>query len=240
MIQYNAVRGRTKYSGIVSPKLSTEQKYLTLHLDGIANTLSGHDSEATTWEDLTEINSDAALAAGSAVWGDNYLRLDGSSYWNVTAAVARGTLEVVVSIDSDFSPVSTSAWYAASCICGTELASTQQDYGIIINSSKKFAVGYARDSIWASSVNACDGYPHTLSYSYLHGPIQFAIDGVIVLEGSATCSGTQLSYLGIGWNRAASATKVKGNIYGIKFTKSVFNEDDIARNHQINKRRFGF
>jgi len=212
-----------------------------LKLDGLDNTGSGHDSEATTWKDLSGTVPDATLSAGSISWGSNYLRLNGSSYWNVNAPnYSRGTVEVVVSIDTDFVPVVTSLWYDCSAIFGREVSGTQQDFGVLINSSGKFAVGYSTSTIWSSTVNALDGLPHTLSFTYYRGPVRFAIDGIGVANFTTVCSGTEMTGYGIGWQGESSATKIKGNIYSVKWFNELLTSAQIANNHAANKEYYVF
>lgn len=212
-----------------------------LKLDGIDNTGSGHNASATTWKDLSGTVADAVKVAGNTTWGDKYLRLDGNSYWNVNAPnYSRGTIEIVISIDTDFAPVNTTYWYSASCIFGCELGGSQRDFGILVNSSGKFAVGYLDSTIWSSAINAKDGLPHTITFTYFRGPIKLAIDGVTVCNFGNVASGTECTVYGIGWNKNSSATKVKGNIYSAKWFNEFLTDAQIADNHAANKAYYGF
>jgi len=212
-----------------------------LDLDGIDNTGSGHNASATTWKDLSATVADAVKAAGNTVWGDKYLRLDGASYWNVNAPnLSRGTMEVVVSIDADFVSVNTTEWYNASCLFGIELGGSQQDFGILIDRNGMFAIGYANSTIYSSTINAKDGLPHTISYTYYRGPVQFAIDGVVIATLTTGCGGSEVSSIGIGWNKNGSGSKVKGNIYSVKWFKELLTSVQVLSNHNANKTYYGF
>jgi len=212
-----------------------------LKLDGINNTGTGHNSAITTWKDLTNTVLDAIKVAGNILWGDKYLLFDGNSYWNVNAPnLSRGTVEVVVSIDTDFIPVNTGAWYAASCILGCELGGTQQDLGILVNGSGNFAVGYNNSTIWSSNINAKDGLPHTITYTYFRGPISVSIDGVVVATLNVGVGGSECTVWGLGWNKSGSGTKIKGRIYSVKWFKEFLTAEQVAANHAANKAYYGF
>ena len=211
-----------------------------MFLDGINNTGSGHDNAATTWKDRKGTVADAVKVAGNTLWGDKYLDLDGSTYWNVNAPNAsKGTVEVVVAVDAAFVPVSTSYWYAASSIFGCELSGSQRDFNILITSDKYFGVGYATSTIYKSNVLATDGLPHTLSYSYFNGAVSFSIDGVEKATFDTAIVGTQVSIWGIGWQKENAATKIKGKIYSVKWYKELLSAEQKLVSHLNNKSYYG-
>lgn len=213
----------------------------SLHLDGINNSGSGHSGSATFWADLSGNEFGTIKDAGNTIWGDKYLRLDGSTRWRVPSpSFSKGTVELVVSIDEDFVPVNNTAWYNCSCIFGTELSGAQRDWAVLVDKDKKFAVGYANSTIYSSSVIATDGLPHTITYTYDNGPVFLSIDGQYVFGFKTPCAGTEPTLWGIGWNRSNAATTVKGNIYMIKWYNEFPAFSQIQSSHIANKTKYGF
>lgn len=214
---------------------------LVLQLDGINNTGIGHSASATTWKDLTGTVADASKNAGTTTWGDKYLNFDGSSYWHIAAPHgSRGTLEVVIAIDTSFIPSGNWAWYRSSAIAGQELGGTQRDFAILVDPNGKFAIGYDNSTVYSSSINARDGLPHTISYSYLNGPIIFAIDGTVISTRNLPIGGTEISTIGIGWQNEYGGTAIKGKMYGLRFYNRVLSPKEIQNNFNYDKSYYGF
>ena len=198
-------------------------------------------SVTTTWKDLFGKVADATKVTGTVNWQSNCLVLDGSTYWSVPAPnLSRGTLEIVFSIDPAFIPVNTNYWYQASCVIGQELSGTQQDFGVLVDKNGKIAIGYGNSTIYSTTINAKDGLPHTVSYSYFRGPMSLFVDGILISEFATVVGGSEVSTLGIGWNKASSATIVKGKVFSIKWYSEALNASQIATNHSSNKAYYGF
>lgn len=213
---------------------------LIMMLDPKNNAGDGiYDSSSAFWKDSLAARNAAYKAAGNVSWGADYLRLDGSTYWNCQApnltTGSTGTVEIVVSIDADFVPVNNTLWYVCSCIWGCELSGTQQDYGIIINGSGYYSVGYSTSTIYASTVSALTGLKHTITVVYNAGLKYFYIDGVLISNVNHSGSGTHVSMYGLGWNNSAAATKIKGNIYGVRFYNRSLSADEIAHNYKYDQ-----
>ena len=66
------------YKNNLSKNLGYVTDGLVLHYDGIKNSGTEHNSDATTWKDLSGNGNDGKLVGGS--WQDNHLTLDGTNY----------------------------------------------------------------------------------------------------------------------------------------------------------------
>ena len=73
---------------------------LMLHYDGINNTISGHNSSATKWKDLSGHGFDGTI--NGCTWGDNYLSFDGIDDWVSIAQMnySNPTIEIVFEYNS--------------------------------------------------------------------------------------------------------------------------------------------
>ena len=199
-----------------------------LHLNGTNNTLSGHNSTSKIWYDVSGVSGKNAViqttnefrkVIGNTIWEEDSLRLDGNTYYNLSTPRNDfyGTVEVEVEIDSDFTPQNSNNWYECSTIFGCELSGTQKDWAIIIDKSGYFAFGYSTNTIYSSSVKANDGNRHTVSYTILTSQLIFKVDGEVIGTVNYTNSGTAISTYGLGWNNSSGNSKIKGNIYDLKF-----------------------
>ena len=200
---------------------------MLLYFDGVNNTLSGHDSTSKIWYDISGVSGKNAIfsqmyatkTSGTINWNEDSLRLDGNTYYTVPTPQSDffGTVEVVVEIDEDFSPIQTYNWYECSTIFGCELWNTQKDWAIIIDRNGYFAFGYSTSTVFSSSVKANDGVKHTISYTYGKSQLIFKVDGEEIGSVNYTPNGNSITQFGIGWNNASANTRIKGNIYDIKF-----------------------
>lgn len=118
-------------------------------------------------------------------------------------------------VDPSFVPINTGNWYGASCILGQELGGEQRDFGIVIDSSGYFALGWATATITSSTVSALDGNVHELLIVAESGKIRLFIDGVEEVAVDKGMSGTHMSDLGIFWNKSSESTRVNGEIYAV-------------------------
>ena len=211
-----------------------ETDKLLLHLNGEDNTKIGHNSETSTWYDISKVsNQNATKTAGNTNWTENALLLDGNTYYTVNSPVSNsfGTVEVSLSVDSDFTPINSNNWYQCSTIFGCELAYTQRDWAIIIDKNGKFAIGYDDHTICSSNVNALDGQRHTVSYSYMPSQLVFSVDGRIIQTINFSPSGSVCTQFGIGWNKSSANTKIKGKIYDVRFYEDALTEEEIFMNY---------
>ncbi len=121
-------------------------------------------------------------------------------------------------VDPTFQPVNTGNWYSASTIMAHELGGEQMDFGIIIDRNGYFAIGYANSSIYSTTVYALDDADHELFIvPFGMDQIQLWIDGV--LAGTVTCGmkGSQMSAMGVFWNKDNQNTRVNGKIYDVGY-----------------------
>ena len=215
---------------------------LVLELDGEKNILEDTHSENTnTWYDISGVsNKNAIIQTGNTKWDNDALVLDGSTYYNVESPLEEGygTVEITVSIDEDFNPVNSSAWYSCSTIFGKELNGVHKDWGVIIDKNGYFAAGYAHSSICSSGIYALDGKIHTIGYSYLADKIVISVDGYVMATIEYTPSGDNIQDFGIGWNGVNTNTAVKGKIYSVRLYNKELTKGDFAQNRAIDKARF--
>lgn len=186
-----------------------------------------------TWNDMLRRSYTANLNSGTAQLAeDESLYLDGNSTWTINnwQEGSFGTYEIEVAIDKDFVPVNTDNWYQASCILGCELPYKQKDFGIIIDKSGKFAIGYDTSSIYRSYINALDGRYHKIALVYSSNKIDFYIDGKKMNSIVYYPTGNEISKIGIGWNTDLASTAIKGKIKKVKIYKNQLNENKIKAN----------
>lgn len=120
-------------------------------------------------------------------------------------------------VDPLFSPLQTDNWYSASCILGQELGGEQKDYGIVIDKNGYIALGWGNSTITSSSVSALDGNEHECLVVAEDGKIHLFIDGVEEIVVRKGMNGSEMSWMGVFYNRAADNTRVNGEIYAVGY-----------------------
>lgn len=149
----------------------------------------------------------------------NYVDSTPSSgaYFSMPVPNSYSYFYIKCSIESNFTPINNNDWYNCSCILGCELGGEQKDFAIIIDKNGKFALGWATATITSSTIDACDGKIHDLAMfaNSINGTISLYIDGVEEVKVNKVMGGSQMTQMGIFWNKANSITKVNGTIYKV-------------------------
>ena len=219
---------------------------LVVWYDGIQNTGTTRSSSTTTWKDLSGTGKNGTLYSGTSVnsnptWGTNYLALDGDDWVSIAALnYENPTIEVVFSAD-------TAKTTEMDLVVNYEAGG----YGIQITNSQLIAVVnvggtyyklyedvdintkyYAALTYLTMSANV--SYKQTLyfngqnsGYNTLSGPIKSPDNNTIMTVGvNPVGSSPQASYF-------------DGNIYAVRIYDRALTDEEIARNYQVDKARFG-
>ena len=176
---------------------------------------SGISSSGWTATDgTTNITVNAGTFSASAgeyveVTGSNTLRMS----FNIPGSYY--AFGIKCRVDPSFNPVNTGNWYSASTIIGQELSGEQKDYGIVIDRNGYFALGWANSTITSTDVNAKDGNDHELFVYATGSDIVLVIDGVEKVRVGKTMSSSEMSAIGVFWNKGDGGTRVNGRVYSV-------------------------
>jgi len=118
-------------------------------------------------------------------------------------------------VDPDFTPINTNQWYSASAILAQEMPDVQRDYGIIIDKNGYFALGWSGSDITSSSVSALDGNVHELFMLATSTQIKLIIDGNEEVSVDKIMGGSNMSTMGVFWNKNGQNSRVNGEIYSV-------------------------
>jgi hypothetical protein len=147
----------------------------------------------TTIKDLVN-NNDASIIGTAYSKTDTGIALDGAFIKTGTFDEISGTWEIFCKVNSDFVYLPETypqhrGWHHCSCILGCEISGTQQDFGLIIDTQGRFALGYSQDVsayVGEPAIPACDGEYHHIVVTYNNKPDegtiaiwQIYIDGVL-------------------------------------------------------------
>lgn len=136
-----------------------------------------------------------------------YMPIDGSYY----------LFGIRCKVDPNFTPRNSNAWYECSCILGQELGGTQRDFAIVIDKNGYFALGTDTVTVNSTTVSALDGQEHELMVLAEGDNIQLYIDGILQKKVNITMAGGTMIQMGVFWNKAATNTRVDGEIYAVGY-----------------------
>ena len=171
----------------------------------------------TATDGTSSLTVDGGTYSASA---GNYVEVNASNQLRMSMPISGSfyAFAIKCEIDPTFSPVNTNNWYAASCILGQELGGEQCDFAVIIDKNGYFALGYANSSILSTSVSALDGNVHELVViPFGMHQIKLFIDGNEEASISYGIRGTQMSNIGVFWNKDNGNSRVNGKIYDVGY-----------------------
>ena len=219
-----------------APTISYEDNYVTsglkLLLDGRNNTGSGHNSSATTWNDLSGNSNNGTLI--NTTWNDNYLSFNGSNTGVMTKHISSSyyTLEAIVKIN--------------------EIQSGEKDIlveyqaggmGIDVTDGYPRIQGYINGSYvnYKSSTLLETNKIYSITGSYDGSSLKLYVNGV--LDGSNSVSGTigtptSGTVFALGCNPSASQAcegtqYLNGNIYSARVYNRALTYDEIRHNYAV-------
>lgn len=163
--------------------------------------------------------------------GDIGMIFNGAAMTTSDIGKSYGTWELLCKVNSDFTPVNSSAWYNCSCIMGNEIGDTQQDFCILVNASGNFGIGYANSSIQNTSVKANDGEFHHIVLTYENGQFYLYVDNVQIGSVSYRMGGQIPLKMGIFWNGAVGGSVIKGEIAMFRYYNRVLSAEERTANY---------
>ena len=213
-------------SSVTNPYVSDN---MTLWLDGIYNKSTGHDSSATSWENL--ITGDLFANTGITVGSDGMV-FDGTAGHGFLGDKPSSptTIEVVIDVTT---PSTTQ------CIIN--------GFGNTYNGNvtvKSNALLQRRGSTNGGSHALGTGL-HT--HTFVIGTAQY-VDGNVITDGSTTISlssegkmtiGNAVGADGISLNTTSGAYPLTGTIKCIRFYSDVLTAEEVASNFAVDATRFG-
>lgn len=218
-----------------------------LTLDGIQNTRTGHDSSATTWEDLSGNQNDFAAISGSTPsWGTNYAAFDATNRAFSRVADLQGsgsnfTLEFVLVNDGDgsFHPSGTAyqGVVISNCPDWGDVAGRMRFYSYRDATSDGISCRYGTTSlgytsVWGSVKHIAYVFNGSTCVRYVNGEAA----GTVNVSYPAGTKGTT-------WTIGASASTTQpgyynGKIFRIGISAAAMTASEIAERFAFFKTRF--
>lgn len=208
---------------------------LLLHYDGIKNAGTRHDSNATTWKDLSGNGNDGIL--NGATWEENSLNFDGiNDFVNVNESdkisPQNQTIEVVLKCNGASKETSADKrqiffvkWIGYTMELNTDNT---------ISYGRSNATGYLRSTNKLShgtitNITATNG--NNISTLYVNN----------IQENQAQTVPAEYSGMkNISIGNYSNGRHFYGNIYTIRMYDRVLTEEERVQNYEIDKKRFGF
>lgn len=214
--------------GSPTPTLPYVQNGLIGWWDGIWNAGIGqHDSNATTWVDLSGNNRDATLANATYSWGaDHWDIASGYAQWNGLNLGTDQTIEFLVQ------PSSSSSQY------GRYIAEAQSVPSPCYLGGILYIYGYGID-------RQLNYYGDLSSAKHLHCVTHQGIAGAYYLDntnyatfaGSNPSSGATYAYFA---NRPSLGRQVVGKYFCVRWYNRVLTADELLSNYLTDRQRFNF
>lgn len=231
---------------------------LLVYYDGINNTGSGHDNNATVWRDLSGNNNHGILhnfknkdgIIGRSGWGTNYLNFDGSQSVGIKPITTSNvTIEVVMELNNRY-PLDTG------------------DDQIIVSNFETGGAGISFGANLYSDVGAGDYFKFTamtngtyrtvtnsvvpaihkkysISGSYASSTYKFFMNGVKTTKTSGSgniATPVNNTMWAVGGNPSAGVTNasfIKGKVYAVRIYNRQLSDAEIQQNYNVDKSRFG-
>lgn len=214
---------------------------LVLHYDGINNMGEGDDKHSTTttiWKDLSGYGNDAQLKNfddNTNKWGDNCLQLDGINDYaevadNTTISPTEQTIEIVFNRTGNTEHLGRGIIFVKWNGYTVELNP--------INSSNQFTVAYGRNNGYLNSNKMLSlNQPYALTLTHEQNLSKMYIDTIYEAQQEVVPMNYSATNLLIG--KYSNTTLTKGNIYAIRMYNRALMQDEITKNFNIDKLRFG-
>jgi len=178
-------------------------------------TEQGLTGSAWTSDDGTK---SVTLAAGTWAVENGKFIANGSTRLTVACPSSSIMFGLRFSVDSSFTPASSSQWYNQSCLMGGELAGAQRDCGITIvkyNNQLYPCIGYGESSYARSPVPIQPDTEYDIFLLWHSSIYSLYLDGTRVTNVTYGATGTNMTKLGVFWNAGGTGSTVKGTISAI-------------------------
>ncbi len=206
---------------------------LLLHYDGIKNTGTGHDSTATTWKDLSGNGNDGIL--NGATWEENSLNFDGiNDFVNVnksdTISPQNQTIEVVLKCNGPSKETSADKrqiffvkWIG---------------YTMELNTDNTISYGRSDKTTYLRSVNKLNHGTIANITATNGNNISTLYFNNIQENQTQTVPAMYSGMNNISIGNYSNGRHFNGNIYAIRMYNRVLTEAELAKNYEIDKKRF--
>lgn len=213
---------------------------LILHLDAINNTLDGHNSNSTTWYDLSGNNKNATLY--NCTINDNCIEFNGTSSYGTLPLGSLGnwgqatTIEVFAKVDNQCIIIADKPSDSFRAIATRETANklaqcTIRDNDPVQNMFNS-PINVIGNNILYSFVWDGSNYSNTKAYT----------NSLISNKLSETggYSNSQAEYVTIGrrFYHAGGTWSMKGKIYSIRVYNRELTQEEINNNYNVDIKRF--
>ena len=219
-----------------------------LTLDGIKNTRNGHDSSATTWEDLSGNENDFAKqsAASNVGWGSAYAEFDATNKIlgidkNLLNGLSQLTIEVVVDVTGNGSYHSGNVNYG---VLFTNRVSSENNNGFRCNSYREDALptGGGVSSTYAGTTLGFSSSPAGrityIAWVFSGSDVNRYVNGELAATViKAFPTGTTYNT----WRIGGSPDNVwffRGNVYRIGMSSTAMTAEEISERYALYKNRF--
>lgn len=223
---------------LVSEKIGYVSDGLILHYDGLQNTKEGHDFQAKVWEDLSENGRDATLYGGGT-WGRLGLTLDGNDDGVYIGDQlkdlfkADNTIEITVEFDEKGRDI----------IIGNYSVANNINYEKYTGNNFRTYFNNGTLDNKSSSDTLSIGSFQTLTYvmNKEEGKIEIYNDTnkVHLVESSHIIDyNANWTSVWVGKDSRTGLTCLKGRIASVRVYNRRLNNEEIAKNNEIDKQRF--
>lgn len=229
--------GKTTTFSVTVTELSYVSNGLIHRWDAIENTENGHNSSATTWDDIVG-SSDLVMNDPSyASWSDNALVLSGNvnQYLDCIGGqlgLAENTVEVVISPPEQASAAVVVNFGVNNNVQRSACLFSDSTFNMNGNSSKSYPVGVT---------SFADFHYMAAAYTANSAAGTFYANGSAATEGSATHSLSSQRYdrLRVGaTNSSSAAYPYAGKIHAIRIYNRLLTAEEIANNYAVDVARF--
>ena len=163
----------------------------------------------------TNGTNNMTMVSGTWTVTDNKLVANGSTYFRTETPGTNVLYGIRCSVDSSFTPVSTSNWYSQSCLFGTEVSGIQKDYAAtLVKSGNDIypCIGYPQDAYAMADKPIPLDEDFDLFLLYTGTKYTMFLNGEVIKELNFTATGTAFTTVGVFYNNSGGGTAVKGTI----------------------------
>lgn len=184
------------------------------------NTYSQFNEQGLTGSAWTSDDGTKSVTLAAGTWtveGGKFIA-NGSTRLTVTCPSSNIMFGLRFSVDSSFTPTSSSQWYNQSCLMGGEMSGTQRDCGITLvkyNGELYPCIGYSESSYTRANVPIQPDTEYDIFLLWHASVYSLYLDGTRIANVTYSPTNAHMTKLGVFWNGATSNTTVKGTISAI-------------------------
>lgn len=210
---------------------------LVLWLDGINNTRTGHNENATDWQDLSGNNIDGELV-GDVTYKDNLYKVN-TTISNISY-IKVDNQQILFSTFNDFSLQILFKTSQAANIAGTIEGDTRIE--IWSNSQTEFnarLLGTRFPSSGSYTVDVSNLILFTATYNSKNQQLKYYLNNLEVYQGAPSVVGRRYG-LTIGARTGATPKNALSEYSAIRYYSKELSFDEVVLNYQTDKRRYKF